>query len=86
MLKGVLQELISAPRDGRRRPERVYPPQLPPAPHIGADQMGARTRVVCEHPSRSDAKRVRRSSSAGTQVMYPERNPDFWVYRAYINS
>ena len=26
----------------------MYPPQLPPAPHIGADQMGTRSHTVSE--------------------------------------
>ena len=51
--------------------------------------------AASRHPARADGPKVGldgpASLGAGSgvvrgQVMYPERNPDFWVYRAYINS
>ena len=66
--KEVRWELISGTRDAAERALRVYPPRLPPTRHDRADQMGPRTHVVCEVPSRSDEKRVKRWSVAGTAV------------------
>ena len=59
---------FSAARDALETLMRVYPPRLPPTRHKRADQMGARSYVVSVRPSRSDAKRAKRSSTAGTCV------------------
>ena len=64
--KGWHKSYLSAPRDGREPSMRVYPPQLPPAPHTGADQMGTRSTTVSVCPSRSGEKRVKHSNTGGT--------------------
>ena len=57
---------FSAARDALETLMRVYLSRLRPTRHNRADWMGTRSHTVSVYPSRSEAKRVKRRSTAGT--------------------